>query len=472
MQKLLNLYGKTLNQPHSRSRYAKCLEKGAHSSIISIMRTMTDDRHTGARIATVTAGSIAAQVGLRAGDVLLEVNGAAVTDYIAYRFAIADEEVVLTVARGDEEWEIEIEKDADEELGLGFACDVFDGMRRCRNNCVFCFERQMPAGMRASLQVRDDDFRLSFIHGNFITLTNLRRGEMARIIREHLSPLYVSIHATDPAVRRQLLRNRRAPDIRAQLRRLGAGGITVHGQIVLCPGWNDGEVLARTLDELAALYPTVLSVGIVPVGLTAHRPAGPAVRAVTPEDAAAVLETVAARQAENRTRLGTRQVFLADEFYLAGGQPLPPAAAYEGFPQRENGIGLSRLFLDELAALRWPARLPVGPVTLVTGMLAAPLLEQLAACLREHGVDARVIAVPNTFYGGGVTVAGLLTGHDLQAALAGRDLGQAVILPAATLNADGILLDDITPAELERALGVPILFCAGPRAVVKAIGAL
>jgi len=425
----------------------------------------------GARIATVAAGSIAAEVGLQAGDVLLAVNGAPVADYIAYRFATAEEEVTLLVTRGNEQWEIEIEKDEDEDLGLGFASDVFDGMRRCRNNCVFCFERQMPAGMRPSLNLRDDDYRLSFLHGNFITLTNLRAGDMARIIREHLSPLYVSIHATDPEVRRCLLQNRRAPDIRAQLRRLGDGGIEVHGQIVLCPGWNDGEVLERTLDDLTALHPTLLSVGIVPVGLTAHRPAGPDVCPLTPADAATLLAAVQPRQQANLAHLGTRLIFAADEFYLATSQPFPLKAAYEGFPQRENGIGLSRIFLDELATLRWPAHLPAGPVSLVTGMLAAPLLHEFAARLREHGVDARVIAIPNTFYGGGVTVAGLLTARDLRAALADCPHGQAIFLPAATLNTDGIFLDDTTPRELERALGVPLYFCTGPKAVVKRLAA-
>jgi putative radical SAM enzyme (TIGR03279 family) len=208
-------------------------------------------------IAAVEPGSIAEDVGLQPGDELLAVNGAPLTDYIAYRFAIADEEVTLAVARGEERAEIEIEKEADDDLGLTFTSDVFDGVRRCRNRCVFCFEEQMPAGMRASLRLRDDDFRLSFLHGNFLTLTNLTRADEARILREHLSPLFVSVHATDPAVRARMLGVKTAPDVRAQLRRLGAGGIEVHAQIVLCPGWNDGEVLAATLADLAALHPVV-----------------------------------------------------------------------------------------------------------------------------------------------------------------------------------------------------------------------
>jgi len=422
-----------------------------------------------ARIVEVVPGSIAEELELQPGDLLLAIDGMPVTDYVAYRFAIADEEITLEIARGEECWEIEIEKDADEDLGLVFEYDVFDGVRRCRNKCVFCFEEQMPAGMRDSLRLRDDDFRLSFLHGNFLTLTNTSSADMQRIICEHLSPLFVSIHATDLEVRRRMLQNRRAPDIMRQLRELGEGGIEVHGQIVLCPGWNDGAVLEQTLADLATLHPTLLTVGIVPVGLSAHRPATPEVRAVTPADAAAVLDAVERWQAQLLPRLGTRLVFAADEFYLAAGRAFPSADAYEGFPQKENGIGLARLFLDELDTLDMPANLSAGKITLATGTLAAPLLAQLAERLCTAGVDAGVIPVPNRFYGGGVSVAGLLTVHDLLAELANRDLGHALFLPTSILNADGIFLDDMTPAELEEALGVPVYFCAGPAEVVEVL---
>ncbi len=364
-----------------------------------------------AQIVAVLPGSIAEEVELLAGDRLLAVNDAPVSDYIAYRFALAQEEVTLEVARGEERWGIEIEKDADEDLGLVFASDVFDGLRRCRNRCVFCFEEQMPPGMRPSLCLHDDDFRLSFLHGNFLTLTNLTPDDERRIIREHLTPLFISIHATEIVVRRRLLHNRRAPDVLAQMRRLGEGGIAMHGQIVLCPGWNDGAVLERTLDDLAALAPMLQTVGIVPVGLTAHRrghvqsakfkvqnarckvqsDAMSELRAVTPVDAAAVLDLIARRQQAWLPRLATRFAFAADEFYLSAGRPIPSAGEYEDFPQRENGIGLARLFLDELASLpRSSRRTPrFRNITLVTGVLAAPLLEQLAARLRAYGVAAR-----------------------------------------------------------------------------------
>jgi putative radical SAM enzyme (TIGR03279 family) len=424
-----------------------------------------------ARVASVVPGSIAEEIGVLPGDIVIAVNGEALPDYIAYRFAIADEEVALEVLRGDVCFEAEIEKDADEDLGLVFEHDVFDRVRRCANNCVFCFESQMPTGMRPSLSLRDDDFRLSFLHGNFLTLTNLAAADLSRIVREHLTPLFVSIHATDPEVRRALLRHKKAGEILAQLRRFGAYDIQVHGQIVLCPGWNDGDVLARTLADLAALHPTVLSVGVVPVGLTAHRPEGPEVRPVTPADAAAVLDLVECTQAELLPRLGTRLVFAADEFYLMTGRPLPPATDYEEFVQKENGIGLARLFLDDTAALDVPALPPVR-ATLATGMLAAPLLETLAERLRAAGADVTVVAVPNRFYGGGVSVAGLLTGRDLLEELSGRDLGVALLLPSVILNADGRFLDDMTPAQVSEALGVPLRLCDGPAAVVKQLAAL
>ncbi len=328
----------------------------------------------------------------------------------------------------------------------------------------------MPKGMRAGLRLRDDDFRLSFLHGNFLTLTNLSRADKARIIREHLSPLFVSIHATNLDVRRRMLRNPRAEDIIVALRELAAGGIEFHGQIVLCPGWNDHEVLECTLDELTALHPALLSVGIVPVGLTGHRPTGAELRAVTQEDAEEVLTCVARKQATCLAQLGSRLVYAADEFYLATGHQLPSASDYEGFPQKENGIGLARLFIDEADGIFLPGSLPTGKVTLATGTLAVPLLERFAARLRKiPDVDIEVIAVPNRYYGGGVSVAGLLTGSDMLAALAGRVQGRLLILPASVLNADGLFLDDMTPRALEIALATAISFCAGPQQILESL---
>ncbi len=421
-------------------------------------------------VASVAHHSIAEELELAPGDLLLAVNGVPVSDYIGYRFATADEDVTLTIMRGEERWEIEIEKEADEDIGLSFTCDVFDGITPCRNKCVFCFEDQLPTAARPSLRIRDDDFRLSFLHGNFLSLTNLAEADWERIGNEHLSPLFVSIHATDPTVRRQMLQNKSAPDIREQLRRLGELGIEVHGQIVLCPGWNDGDILAQTLTELAELQPPLLTVGIVPVGLTDYRPGGPAVRQVTAVDAAAVLELVTQQQQQNLARLGTRQVFAADEFYLLAGTPLPTAVEYEEFPQLENGIGLARQFLDDIpAALKLLQKKKTKAVTLVTGTLATSIVAQLTDKLQARGVEITLVTAQNIFFGTGVSVAGLLTAGDVRAALTGVATHAALLLPSAMLNDDGITLDDITVAEITSEFGVPVYFCNSPEAIVRAL---
>ncbi|HEX2951825.1 MAG TPA: DUF512 domain-containing protein, partial [Armatimonadota bacterium] len=261
--------------------------------------------------------------------------------------------------------------------------------------------------------------------------------------------------------------------IRGQLRQLGEAGVEVHGQIVLCPGWNDGEVLEQTLGDLAQLYPSITTVGIVPVGLTAHRPADSQVRAITSDDASAVLDTVDRWQKQFFTQYGTRFVFAADEFYLAAGHEVPPYNAYEDFAQKENGIGLARIFLDDAAALEFqPTTNGIANkhVTIATGTLAAPLLEHLASRIREKlDVTIDVESVPNLFYGGGVSVAGLLTGSDFIAAMRTKQLGDILLLPAVALNSDGIFLDDMTPEQLEQELHVPIRFSADPQDVLDAI---
>ncbi len=435
-----------------------------------MVKKSTNNEAPVAVVASVAQHSIAAELELEPGDMLLAVNGVPVSDYIGYRFAVAEEDVTLTIMRGEERWEIEIEKEADEDIGLSFTSDVFDGVTSCCNNCVFCFEDQLPAAARQSLRIRDDDFRLSFLHGNFLSLTNLTESDWQRIAIEHLSPLFVSIHATDTTVRRQMLQNDTAPDIREQLRRLGELGIEVHGQIVLCPGWNDGAVLAQTLSELAELLSPVATVGIVPVGLTDFRPQGPEVRQVTPDDAAAVLATVAAQQQQNLAQLGTRQVFAADEFYLLTGTQLPTAEEYEEFPQLENGIGLARQFLDDIpAALQLLKKRQTHRATLVTGTLATPIVGQLVAKLQARGVAITLVTAQNHFFGAGVSVAGLLTAGDVRAALAGVDIGEALLLPAAMLNDDGVTLDDVTVAEITNEYGVPVYFTGSPEAIVRAL---
>jgi putative radical SAM enzyme (TIGR03279 family) len=329
----------------------------------------------------------------------------------------------------------------------------------CANKCVFCFIHQLPKGMRRSLYVKDDDFRLSFLHGNYITLTDLDETEMARIVEQRLSPLYVSVHATDPALRWELLgRPRASAEILPRLERLAKAGIRMHAQIVLCPGLNDDRHLERTIRELAPLHPHVATAAIVPVGLTRHRERLPSLRTLTDAEAQALVATVSAWQAEFLIELESRFVFVGDEVYLQAGATLPPAEAYEGFAIAEDGIGLVRRFEDGVAATLGRRRAPrVGrDVTLVTGTLYTERLQRLVATI--PGAAARVAAVPNDFFGGSVSVTGLLTGQDIARHLGGLpSLGEAVVVPAVTLrDRDGVFLDDMTPADLAQAIGVRV----------------
>jgi len=327
--------------------------------------------------------------------------------------------------------------------------------------------------MRKSLYVKDDDFRLSFLHGNYITLTDLDEAELERIVEQRLSPLYVSVHATDPTLRWELLgRPRRHAEILPRLERLAKAGIRMHAQIVLCPDLNDGAQLERTVRELAPLHPSVATTAIVPVGLTRHRERLPALRTLTDDEARALVATVAAWQREFLEQLGSRFVFLGDEVYLQAGAPLPDADAYEGFAIAEDGIGLVRRFEDGLARTlrrRRPLSVP-RDVTLVSGALYAPRLERLVASI--PGAIARVAAVPNDFFGGSVSVAGLLTGRDVARHLATLPaLGEAVVVPAVALRErDGVFLDDMTCGDLAAALGVPVRVVEpAPAALLSAV---
>jgi putative radical SAM enzyme (TIGR03279 family) len=315
--------------------------------------------------------------------------------------------------------------------------------------------------MRRSLYVKDDDYRLSFLHGNYITLTDLDEAELERIETQRLSPLYVSVHATDPALRHELLgRPRVATPILPVMARLARARISMHAQIVLCPGLNDGAQLARTVFDLSALHPEVRTTAIVPVGLTRHRQRLPELRSLEPGEARALVATVTAWQDELRARLGSRFVFLADEIYLRAGQDVPPGRAYEGFPVIEDGIGLVRRFEDGFR--RASRRLPVRrrtprTVTVVSGEMFAPRLAGLLGDLAVAGLTVDVAAVPNDFFGPKIGVAGLLTGQDIQRELARRRLGGRVLIPGVTLREqDGVFLDDLTPADLARDLDVPV----------------
>ncbi len=412
-------------------------------------------------ISRVAAGSIAAELGLVPGDALLAVNGEQVKDIIDLSFALADEYVELLVARQNGEEELfAVEKEYDQDLGLEFASAVFDKMRQCANKCVFCFVDQMPPGMRDSLYIKDDDYRLSFLYGNFITLTNLGPRDLARIRRLHLSPLYVSVHATDGDLRASLLGNPRAKDIMDRLRALTTSGIELHTQVVLCPGLNDGQVLERTIADLYALAPGVLSLAIVPVGLTRHRQNCQPLRCFTPDEAAKVIDAVAAWQRRCRAENGTGFVYLADEFYLACGRPVPAYEDYDGFPQLENGVGIVRSFLAEWAGTAVPATgYPAARrIDVVCGQSAAAVLASLLDTFAIPNLKTRLIPVVNRFFGPDVTVTGLLTGADIIAALqADGDGRDGVIIPGVALRkGENVFLDGLTPDDISRAIDRPV----------------
>jgi putative radical SAM enzyme (TIGR03279 family) len=416
---------------------------------------------TGVRVLAVRPGGPAARAGLLPGDRLLRVNGHPLRDLIDFHTLAGQERLGIEVARGCGTHTVLITREWGRDLGLECEPPKPGEIATCANKCVFCFIHQLPKGLRKSLYVKDDDYRLSFLHGNYITLTDLPDGEVQRIIDQRLSPLYVSVHATDPDLRHFLLGRPRTLQaaLLPRMQRLADAGIRMHAQIVLCPGLNDGAQLERTVRDLGALHPAVTSVAVVPVGLTRHREGLPPLRAVTPDGARGVVDAVHGWQAECLTRLGTRLVYAADELYLLGGVPIPPAAAYEGFPVLEDGIGLVRRFED--AFLRWTRRRsptrPMRVATVVTGELFAPILQRFLSGLERPGVAVEVVAVPNDFFGHGITVAGLLTGQDIARALTRRPAGDVLLVPRVALQETaGVFLDDVSPADLGRHLGVPV----------------
>ncbi len=414
-------------------------------------------------------GTLADRSGLRPGDRLVAIDGHVLRDVIDYHFYAAEERLELEIERAAHRLALVVEREYGQDLGVIFTEDVFDGLRRCGNKCTFCFVDQMPPGLRPSLYVKDDDYRYSFLHGNFITLTNWTEGDWERVAEQHLSPLYVSVHSTDLETRRRLFCNPRAPDVMQQLQRLAGSGIEVHTQIVVVPGFNDGEQVERTLRDLTALFPAVASIGVVPVGLTRYHRGG--VRLLNSEEERAILQVVVSRQQENRRKLSVGLVYAADELYLRTGYTIPPAEEYDGYPQLENGIGLVRQLLEEGEALKRAgasARIS-GRGTVVCGTLIAPALGKMCGELtRETGLDLAILPVVNDFLGATVTVSGLLTGRDVVAALEGRDLGDAAFVPRAMLDSWGeVTLDGLTRANLEASLDVPVVSAGGIAAVLN-----
>jgi putative radical SAM enzyme (TIGR03279 family) len=449
----------------------------------SVIRRPKAERAT---VLTLEPESAAALAGVKIGDVLLNVNGNPVLDIVDFAFLSAGDNVTLDVERPDVgPLNFMIEKGYDEDLGIEFGDDLFDRVHICKNKCVFCFLYQQPKGLRSSLYIKDDDYRLSFLHGNYLTLTNMGENEFQRVIDQKLSPLFVSVHATDPVVRGNMLGRKGPEPILPRLEMLADAKIQIHAQVVLCPGYNDGEQLAQTVRELSELHPVktgryggVLSVAVVPVGLTQFRDRLAALKACSPEFCRDLVVEVEAWRSQYRKTLETNFVFLSDEFYLDGGMKVPTARHYEGFPQLEDGVGLVRLFIDDVrrVAKKLPTEVHAARrVTMVTGELAAPMLEDLANTFNQvKNVSVNVCAVHNHFFEGNINVAGLLTGKDIANALhgMGSNLGDRILIPAIMLRDPDrdVFLDDMTIAEFQEQVQRDVIVVdRTPTAAAKAV---
>ena len=405
--------------------------------------------------------SPAARAGLRAGDELLSMNGREIVDVLDYRYALLEEEILLAFRRGGKEKTVCIHKKEYDELGLTFDTYLMDGQRSCKNKCIFCFIDQMPPGMRESLYFKDDDDRLSFLFGNYITMTNLTEREVERIVELHLSPINISVHTTNPALRVRMMKNKHAGEVLEYLPRFAAAGLKLNCQLVLCPGFNDGEELSRTLRDLGELFPAVQSVAAVPVGLTKYREG---LEPLQPFDAASAGDVIDRMEAfGNRFQQehGTRLCYPADEFYLKAGRPLPDSAFYEDFAQLENGVGMWSLLRDDYRELleQTPADDRVRRVSLATGESAAPLMQELVdeTCKKWHNLTCAVYPIRNDFFGPLINVAGLVTGGDLIRQLQDRPLYDSLLIPSCMLRREGdLFLDDRSLEEAEQRLGVSI----------------
>jgi putative radical SAM enzyme (TIGR03279 family) len=422
------------------------------------------------QIMEVEPGSIGAELELEPGDYILAINGQPVRDLLDFQLYAATEELLLEVRKKDGElWDLELEKDAPDTMGLHFE---HPEPTQCGNNCIFCFVHQLPRGMRSTLYVKDEDYRFSYLYGSYVTLTNIGEGEIERIIAQGLSPLYVSVHATEEQLRQRLV-GRPGPPILALLKRLTGAGIEIHTQIVLCPGFNDGRHLERTVEDLQALHPGVLTLAVVPVGLTGYRQRLPELRPPTEAEARDVLATLHRYQERFLRQSGSRFVFAADELYLKAGVDFPPLDCYEDLSQLENGVGMIPLFRSEAAEVLAEAEeLPTPPISMFTGESAYPELDRFvrALCVKT-GAVIYLHPVHNEFFGGHVSVTGLLTGRDVVGQLRGKPLGEVLLVPDVVLKeGEDVFLDDLSLSDLESELGVRVLKVAStPWGILEAI---
>ena len=414
------------------------------------------------KIARVEEGSIAWELGLEPGDSILAVNSHGMQDIFDYHYYIEDEYIEVEVLTRDGETVLlEIEKEEDEDLGLEFVSSLMDQYHSCTNQCIFCFIDQMPPGMRETLYFKDDDSRLSFLQGNYITLTNMKEKDIERLIRYHLSPINISVHTTNPGLRCEMLHNRFAGDILDKIERFAAAGITMNSQIVLCKGINDGEELDRSIRELGSYLPFMESLSVVPVGLTKYREKLKKLELFGREDAKKVLNQIRGWQDHFRRTQGTAFVHASDEWFILAGEDFPDEAYYEGYGQLENGVGMMRLLIDEV---RERLEELVGDernreISIATAVLAYPTICRLAEEVRDKypGITIHVYCIRNDFFGETITVSGLLTGQDIMAQLADKNLGEVLFLPENVLRAgEEILLDDVSLAQISDSLQVPV----------------
>ena len=417
------------------------------------------------RITSVEPGSPARRARIHKGDTLISINGNAITDVLDYRFYMTDEHLEILLCDQEKKLRtVVVEKDEYDDLGLEFETYLMDRQMGCKNACIFCFVDQTPPGMRKSLYFKDDDTRMSFLFGNYTTLTNLKEGDIRRIIKMHISPINISIQTMNPALRVQMMKNPFAGESLKFVRMLTEGGIKINTQIVLCPGYNDGEQLEYSLSELAKLGPNVQSIAVVPVGLTRYREKLTPLRGFFPQEAVEVVKTMERWGEYFCKEYGTRTAYASDEFYILAGKDFPPYEFYEDFAQLENGVGMMTLMQHDFAQALKEAQLEQSPAahrcTIATGQLAYPMMQDFAERVQQAfpQVQVQVKKIRNDFWGPTITVAGLITGQDLLAQLEGLDLGSELLIPANMLRHEqDRFLDDLTLEQVQETLGVPVL---------------
>ncbi len=430
------------------------------------------------KIRAVLPGSIAEELELEPGDVLLAVNDHEIEDVFDYHYYTNEEYLTVLVRKPDgEEWELEIEKEFEEDLGIEFESSLMDDYRSCRNHCIFCFIDQMPPGMRETLYFKDDDSRLSFLQGNYVTLTNMSDHDIDRIIHYHLGPINISFQTTNPDLRCKMLHNRFAGDVFPKIRRLADAGIELNGQIVLCRDINDGAELERSISDMTSYLPALRSVSVVPVGLSKYREGLHPLKPFDAQSAGEVIDLIESWQKKIYPQYGVHFVHASDEWYLLAGRPLPEEERYDGYLQLENGVGMLRLLKEEveetLAEVKPDVETPKRRVSIATGRLAGPFLKELGKRIEtvHQNVTLQIFEIRNDFFGESITVSGLITGQDLIAQLKDQDLGDELLLPTNMIRSgERVFLDDLTIEDAEEALGIPIRIVeSGGRDLVCAV---